>query len=59
MKVDKFATDQLPRNYEKFGIGYEVLKAVKAHLIRVGLTGFGPESNEPAYDPILQAKGSP
>ena len=23
----------------------------------MGLTGFGPESNEAAYDPILQARG--
>jgi formyl-CoA transferase len=57
MKVDIFATNQLPRNYEKLGIDYEALKAVKPDLIWVGLTGFGPESNEPAYDPILQARG--
>jgi crotonobetainyl-CoA:carnitine CoA-transferase CaiB-like acyl-CoA transferase len=57
LKVDIFATNQLPRNYKKLGIEYEALKAVKEDIIWVGLTGFGPESNEPAYDPILQARG--
>jgi len=57
LKVDIFATNQLPRNYEKLGIDYETLKAFKADLIWVGLSGFGPQSNEAAYDPILQARG--
>ncbi len=57
MNVDIFATNQLPRNYEKLGVDYESLKAVKPDLIWMGLTGFGPESNEAAYDPILQARG--
>ncbi len=57
MNVDIFATNQLPRNYEKLGVDYESLKAVKPDLIWVGLTGFGPDSNEAAYDPILQARG--
>lgn len=57
LNVDIFATNQLPRNYEKLGIDYKTLKAVKPDIIWVGLTGFGPESNEAAYDPILQARG--
>lgn len=57
LKVDIFATNQLPRNYEKLGIDYKTLKAVKPDIIWVGLTGFGPDSNEAAYDPILQARG--
>ena len=56
MKVDIFATNQLPRNYKKLGIDYESLKALKPDIIWLGLTGFGPESNEAAYDPILQAR---
>jgi len=32
------------------------LKAIKEDIIWVGMTGFGPESNEAAYDPILQAR---
>ena len=56
MKVDIFATNQLPRNYKKLGIDYETLKALKPDIIWLGMTGFGPDSNEAAYDPILQAR---
>jgi crotonobetainyl-CoA:carnitine CoA-transferase CaiB-like acyl-CoA transferase len=57
LKVDVFATNQLPRNYTKLGVDYETLKAIKEDLIWLGITGFGPDSNEVAYDPILQARG--
>jgi len=56
LNVDIFATNQLPRNYSKLGISYEMVKSIKPDIIWVGLTGFGPESNEAAYDPILQAR---
>ncbi|RPI72382.1 MAG: CoA transferase, partial [Desulfobacteraceae bacterium] len=56
LKVDIFATNQLPKNYEKLGVAYETLKAIKPDIIWLGLTGFGPDSNEAAYDPILQAR---
>jgi crotonobetainyl-CoA:carnitine CoA-transferase CaiB-like acyl-CoA transferase len=56
LEVDIFACNQLPRNYEKLGIGYEQLRAIKDDIIWVGMTGFGPGSNEAAYDPILQAR---
>ncbi|MDP2644681.1 MAG: CaiB/BaiF CoA-transferase family protein, partial [Desulfobacterales bacterium] len=49
-------TNQRPRNYKKLGTDYETLKAWKPDIIWLGVTGFGPESNEAAYDPILQAK---
>ncbi len=57
LNPDIFATNQLPRNYKKLGIDYDTLKALKKDLIWVGITGFGPQSNEAAYDPILQARG--
>jgi crotonobetainyl-CoA:carnitine CoA-transferase CaiB-like acyl-CoA transferase len=57
LRVDIFATNQLPRNYPKLGIDYDAVKSIKDDIIWVGLTGFGPESNEAAYDPILQARG--
>jgi len=57
LNVDIFATNQLPRNYAKLGIDYETLRSIKPDIIWVGLTGFGPDSNEAAYDPILQARG--
>jgi crotonobetainyl-CoA:carnitine CoA-transferase CaiB-like acyl-CoA transferase len=34
-----------------------MLKEIKKDIIWIGLTGFGPTSNEAAYDPILQARG--
>ena len=55
-KVDIFTTNQLPKNYGKLGIDYESMKALKPDIIWLGVTGFGPESNEAAYDPILQAR---
>lgn len=57
LKVDIFATNQLPRNYSKLGIEYERLKKVKEDIIWLGMTGFGPDINEAAYDPVLQARG--
>ncbi len=57
LKVDIFATNQLPRNYMKLGIEYETLNRIKEDIIWLGMTGFGPESNEAAYDPVLQARG--
>jgi formyl-CoA transferase len=56
LKVDIFITNQLPRNYAKLGIDYENLKSFKTDIIWLGVTGFGPDSNEGAYDPILQAR---
>ncbi|MFO7598237.1 MAG: CoA transferase, partial [Candidatus Desulfacyla sp.] len=56
LNVDIFATNQLPRNYTKLGIDYDTLKRVKPDIIWLGVTGFGPDSNEAAYDPILQAR---
>ncbi len=56
LRVDIFATNQLPRNYGKLGIDYESVRSVVPDIIWVGVSGFGPESNEAAYDPILQAR---
>jgi crotonobetainyl-CoA:carnitine CoA-transferase CaiB-like acyl-CoA transferase len=56
LNVDIFATNQLPRNYQKLGIDYDTLKGIKPDIIWLGVTGFGPDSNEAAYDPILQAR---
>jgi len=56
LNVDVFSTNQLPKNYQKLGIDYDTLKALKSDIIWLGVTGFGPDSNEAAYDPILQAR---
>ncbi len=56
LPVDIFATNQRPRSYAKLGIDYESLSKIKPDLIWLGVTGFGPHSDEAAYDPILQAR---
>jgi formyl-CoA transferase len=56
INVDIFVTNQLPKNYKKLGIDFETLKSIKPDIIWLGVTGFGPDSNEAAYDPILQAR---
>ncbi len=56
LDIDIFVTNQLPKNYQKLGIDYETLKSAKEDIIWLGVTGFGPDSNEGAYDPILQAR---
>jgi len=56
LDVDVFCTNQLAKNYEKLGIGYDVLAQVKPDLIWLGVSGFGPGSDEAAYDPVLQAR---
>jgi len=56
LHVDIFATNQLPRNYVKLGIDYETLKGIKPDIIWLSITGFGPDSNEAAYEPILEAR---
>ncbi len=56
LNIDIFATNQLPKNYLKLGIDYESLKKLRPDIIWLGVTGFGPDSNEAAYDPILQAR---
>ncbi len=53
LDIDVFVTNQLPKNYQKLGIDYEILKTAKEDIIWMGVTGFGPDSNEGAYDPIL------
>lgn len=56
LDVDIFACNQRPRSYERLGIDDDTLRAVKPDLIWLGITGFGPDSDEAAYDPILQAR---
>jgi len=54
--VDVFASNQRPRSYARLGIDYETLQALRPALIWLGITGFGPEHDEAAYDPVLQAR---
>jgi crotonobetainyl-CoA:carnitine CoA-transferase CaiB-like acyl-CoA transferase len=56
LPVDVFATNQRPRSYARLGIDAETLRAVRPELIWLGISGFGPDHDEAAYDPILQAR---
>ena len=56
LPVDVFACNQRPRSYAKLGIDYETLARLRPDLIWVGISGFGPEHDEAAYDPVLQAR---
>ncbi len=56
LRVDVFACNQRPRSYARLGIEPAALSAVKRDLIWLGITGFGPEHDEAAYDPVLQAR---
>lgn len=56
LRVDVFATNQRPRSYARLGIDDDTLRAVRPDLVWLGITGFGPDHDEAAYDPILQAR---
>jgi crotonobetainyl-CoA:carnitine CoA-transferase CaiB-like acyl-CoA transferase len=56
LRVDVFASNQRSRSYARLGIEPERLRAVKNDLIWLGITGFGPEHDEAAYDPVLQGR---
>jgi formyl-CoA transferase len=56
LPVDIFATNNRVSSYAKLGIDYETIKAIRPNLIWLGITGFGPEADEAAYDPVLQAR---
>lgn len=56
INVDIFATNLLSKSYFKLGIDYNTLKKIKSDIIWLGITGFGPDINEAAYEPILEAR---
>lgn len=55
LDVDIFACNQIPKNYKKLGIDYESISSIKEDIIWVGISGFGKERSEAAYDPMIQA----
>ena len=55
LEADIFCTNQLPANYEPLGIDPDTLGALRPGLIWTGISGFGPERSEAAYDPMVQA----
>jgi len=56
VETDIFCCNTLPDRYTAFGIDYETLKRVRAHIIWAGISALGPEyPKTPGYDPVLQA----
>lgn len=55
-KVDIFTCNQLPNKYKELGIDYETLRSLRKDIIWLGLTGYGPDISERAYDPIIQSR---
>jgi crotonobetainyl-CoA:carnitine CoA-transferase CaiB-like acyl-CoA transferase len=56
LPVDIFATNNRPSSYARLGIDYETIQAIRPQIIWLGVTGFGPDCDEGAYDPVLQAR---
>lgn len=56
LPVDVFAANTRPKNFERLGVDYEALRKIRPEIIWLSITGFGPGSDETAYDPVLQAR---
>ncbi len=54
--ADLFATNSRPSSYRKLGIDYGELRSSRRELVWLGITGYGPDCDDPAYDPVIQAK---
>jgi formyl-CoA transferase len=54
--ADIFATNSRPSSYRKLGIDYGELRSYRRELVWLGITGYGPDCDDPAYDPVVQAK---
>jgi crotonobetainyl-CoA:carnitine CoA-transferase CaiB-like acyl-CoA transferase len=56
--ADVFVQNFRPGAAERIGIGEAALRAVRADLVYVSISGFGesgPYADQPVYDPIIQA----
>lgn len=59
-KVDVLVENFKPGTMEKLGLGYDVLKEINPRIIYAASSGFGhygPYSQRPAYDGVVQAMG--
>jgi CoA:oxalate CoA-transferase len=59
-KADVVLENYRPGTMEKFGLGYEELKAINPRIIYAACSGFGhtgPYAAKPAYDVIVQGMG--
>ncbi len=57
LDVDVFCCNTIPSRYEKLGIDYATLSAVKSDLIWAGISAMGPDYPDvPGYDPMIQSQ---
>ena len=56
--ADVFVQNFRPGVIEKLGLGYDAVKAIKADIVYVSISGFGkkgPYAHKRVYDPVIQA----
>lgn len=59
-KVDIVAENFTPGVMDRLGLGYDELNKINYRLIYASTSGFGhtgPDTSQPAFDPIIQARG--
>lgn len=57
--ADIFIENSKPQVTAKLGLGHDVISAINPRLIRLSITGYGPDgplSSEPVYDALLQGR---
>ena len=58
-RADVVVENFRPGTMERWGLGYEQVRGVRADVIYVSITGFGqfgPDHDRPGYDPLAQAE---
>jgi len=53
--ADVFVDNLRPGSCERLGLGWQALKAINPRLVYCSISGFGRDSNRPAYDHVVQA----
>lgn len=57
--ADVYIENMRPHVAEKLGLGYDVVEALNPKLVRVTVTGYGPDGDlarEPVYDALIQGR---
>lgn len=54
--ADVFITNFTKGKADKLGIGYNYLKSINQKLVVANITGYGEQSDKPAFDVVLQAE---
>ena len=54
LKIDVFATNQMPQNYSRLGIAYETIRSIKDDIVWLGVTGGAPMCLNPLMTPSFR-----